>query len=182
MQPFDANQYGPIIAELLADPRLPALGPGSPNLAVRPRLQHFDLDRAFAPHRIIDRDMALSCLAGLWLLHDFLDESHRISQDIDTPTGSYWHGIMHRREPDASNAKYWFRRVGSHPTFPRLATAAGPLGLALPGEEWNPFDFIDWCEEQRGTGSDKEMLLRKVQLREWELLFDWCFAHAVGVR
>ena len=44
--------------------------------------------------------MAACCLCGLWLLHDFLDESHSLSQEITTDTGSYWHGIMHRREPD----------------------------------------------------------------------------------
>ena len=64
--------------------------------------------------------MALACMAGLWLRHDFLDESHRISQDLENPSGSYWHGIMHRRELDFSNAKYWFRRVGMHRVFEPL--------------------------------------------------------------
>ena len=67
--------------------------------------------------RIADREMASCCLAGVWLLHDYLDESHNISQRIDTPEGSYWHAIMHRREGDFSNAKYWYRHVGEHPVF-----------------------------------------------------------------
>jgi hypothetical protein len=182
MHVFDASQYGPIIAELLDENRLPALGPGSPNLAVRPLLQNFDLDRAFAGHRITDRDMALACLAGLWLRHDCLDESHRISQDIDTPTGSYWHGIMHRREPDAANAGYWFRKVGAHPIYAHLATDARELGLSLSGGAWDAFAFIDACERHRGSGNDAEMLLRRVQAREWELLFDWCFSRATQAR
>ena len=57
--------------------------------------------------------MAAACLAGLWLHHNFLDESHTLSQDIDTTTGSYWHAIMHRREGDYGNAKYWLHRVGA---------------------------------------------------------------------
>src|SRR5438874_740571 len=80
--------------------------------------------RAFPPSAVRDQDMAAACLAGLWLYHDFLDEAHRISQELDTTTGSYWHGLVHRREPDFSNAKYWFRRVGDHAIFPALQAAA----------------------------------------------------------
>src|SRR4051812_40242009 len=53
-------------------------------------------------------DEAKGLLAGLWLYFDWLDESHRVSQSIDTPTGSFWHAIMHRREGDFSNSKYWY--------------------------------------------------------------------------
>ncbi len=59
--------------------------------------------------------------AGLWLLAGNLDESHQISQSIESPEGSFWHGIMHRREGDFWNAKYWFRRVGRHPVLSELA-------------------------------------------------------------
>ena len=58
--------------------------------------------------------MADGCLAGLWLLHGFLDESHEISQSLKTSEGSFWHGIMHRIERDFWNSKYWYRQVGSH--------------------------------------------------------------------
>src|SRR5688500_14776191 len=35
-----------------------------------------------------DRAAADAMLAGLWLWHDALDESHTISQGIETPTGA----------------------------------------------------------------------------------------------
>jgi hypothetical protein len=178
--PFDPIAYGPVIAELLAEDRLAPLGPGTPNGGARTKLPALDLAAAFAPHAVRDRDMAGACLAGLWLYHDFLDESHALSQDIDTPTGSYWHGIMHRREPDASNAAYWFRRVGDHPIFAELAAEARALGLRAASARWDPFAFIDLCEKHRGSGAPEEDTLRRVQRREWELLFDYCYRQAVG--
>ncbi len=178
MNPFDPKSYGPVVAELLQETRLPALGPGRPNQDMRARLQALKAEDLFTENPVRDTDTAAACLAGLWLYHDFLDESHTISQGIHTPTGSYWHGLMHRREPDASNAAYWFRRVGDHPIFPAVAREAQGLGYPGRAERWDPFAFIDRCEQHRGSGTPEEDTLRRVQLREWELLFDWCYRQA----
>jgi hypothetical protein len=114
---------------------------------------------------INDLDMAKSCLAGLWLRFDFLDESHKMSQEIETPTGSFWHAIMHRREGDFGNSKYWWRRVGQHP--------------ALVDD---PFAFVDAVEAWviRREGDPVELQGR--QHREWESLFDHCYRHAAVSR
>jgi hypothetical protein len=165
----DTNRYGPAVAALLADPRLPALGPGGPVAAVRDALTRFDPLRDLGG-AVTDPDAARACHAGLWLLFDFLDESHTISQDLDTPEGSFWHAVMHRREPDAANSKYWWRRVGPHPVLSALVVKAPALGYAYT----NPLDFVDFCEQVRGTGAPDEELARRVQLLEWQLLFDHC--------
>ncbi len=44
--------------------------------------------------------------AGQW------EPAHKIAQDIDTPTGSWIHGFLHREEGDLGNAGYWYRRAG----------------------------------------------------------------------
>lgn len=167
----------------LIDDRLNDLGPGSPNLAVRPRLQQFAAE-------LPDNDFARAALAGLWLLHDFSDESHSISQDLDTLEGSYWHGILHRREPDYWNAKYWFRRVPTHPVFAELckrattlANDAGtPAGSAflITQAKWDAAAFVDLCE-QAAQGTDATaMLCRQIQRTEWDLLFNYCWERARG--
>ncbi len=165
--------YSLAIRDLLSEDRLAELGPGRPNQKVHAKLAALSPDLLFEPQKVTHPSHASACLAALWLYHDFLDESHTTSQSIDTAEGSYWHGIMHRREPDAGNAAYWFRRVGKHPVFEELAKAAKQIGLEVGAKGWDPFAFVDQCEEERGTGSAKEMLLRNAQLKEWELLFDW---------
>jgi hypothetical protein len=188
---FDTSTYPPLVAQLLEDDRLNALGPGEANPALRPALAALTPEAIVAPHAVRNRDMALACLSGLWLRHDFLDRSHRISQEIQTSTGSYWHGIMHRREPDFGNAKYWFRQVGRHPVFEPLCTAArelaaGPDAAAAASQwlleqtEWNPFDFVDLCQRAIDESSPLTALCRKIQQREWQLLFGYCHAEATG--
>jgi hypothetical protein len=146
-------------------------------------LQALTADNAFAPQAIRDRDMAMCCLSALWLYHDFLDEAHKLSQEIETATGSYWHGIMHRREPDFANARYWYRRVGSHAIFPELQRSAAELArggtatFVTRSQAWDPFAFIDLCE--RARPGDEAELCRKIQAREWELLFDYCYRQAL---
>ena len=121
------KNYAPAVQAMIEPRRLAELGPGQPNNAMRAPLGSLTDDDLFGGRKVVDRNMADACRAGLWLYHDFLDRSHEISQELDTPTGSYWHAILHRREPDYANAKYWFHRVGSHPVFEPLAQAARSL-------------------------------------------------------
>ncbi len=108
--------------------------------------------------------------AGLWLYFGFFEESHAIAQDLKSADGSYWHGILHRMEPDAWNAGYWLQRVGQHPVFTELAIAAAELGYK-PASRWDPLAFIDACD--KATPANRE-LLQQVQLAEWQLLFHYC--------
>ncbi|MBM3796805.1 MAG: hypothetical protein FJW31_22770 [Acidobacteria bacterium] len=68
-----------------------------------------------------DSRLPEEAMAELWLLFDDLDRSHQIYQRLDSREAAFWHGIVHRREPDPANAAYWFRRVGRrHAIFPAL--------------------------------------------------------------
>lgn len=175
---FNPGQYGPVVAELLAGERLPELGPGSPNPAAGPQLRALSVESLFAGRNVVDRQLALCCLSGLWLWHDYLDESHAISQEIGSAEGSYWHGIMHRREPDYGNAKYWFRRVGKHPVFAMLSAQPETRSL-LNASTWDPFAFVDLCEAIARGNDDREQLAREVARVEWQLLFDDCYRGAI---
>lgn len=121
-------------------------------------------------------------LSGLLLRLNRWDESHELSQTLNTVEGSYWHGIAHRLEPDYGNASYWFRRVGRHPIFPSLQAAAGQIlgERSTPWhlkQQWDPFLFIKWCEEASRAGDASQLkAATAIQNAEWELLFEWCAA------
>jgi hypothetical protein len=165
-----------------------AYAPGSPNLAAKPLLQ--ELAREL-PTKAKDRAFALACMAGLWLYHDFLDESHAISQELDTAEGSYWHALMHRREPDYWNSKYWFRRVPRHFIFDDLCKQAAalteqagvPQGCAILARQraWDAPGFVDLCELAAGAGGELERLCRQVQRSEFDLLFGYCHERAFSI-
>ena len=119
-----------------------------------------------------------SALSGLFLYFSCLKEAHDLLHRFNTADGSYWHGIMHRMEGDAYNAGYWFRHIGPHAVFPALEREATQLGYAhdrTPGR-WEPLAFIRFCEASSRT-KDEEVA-KRVQLAEWQLLFDYCAAPA----
>src|SRR5205823_2863672 len=72
-------------------------------------------------------DEAQAVLAGLWLWLDGLDEAHKIVQDLIGPTGAFWHAIMHRREGDFSNARYWYARCDTHRAMRLLGAVASDV-------------------------------------------------------
>jgi hypothetical protein len=161
--------YGPEAADLLAlagDGRrcMPLVSPRTPDAALAARLRR--------PAREIFPAAARpeAAHAGLWLYFGFFDESHSIAQEIHTADGSYWHGILHRMEPDAWNAGYWFDRVGPHPVFGPLHAAARELGYGV-GSRWDPKAFVADCDR---AAPHQQALLQQVQLAEWQLLFHHC--------
>jgi len=170
------NDYGPVFGELLQVDRFRALDAGSPEQAYYDQLLSLAVDAAFAHVRVANTSYAKCCLSAIWLLYDFLDESHSISQNITTAEGSFWHGIMHRREGDFSNAKYWFRKVGScHPVYELLAVEP-----ECGSNEWDPDAFVDHCQAALRKGGIEVDRCQRLQQREWELLFDHCYREAVG--
>jgi hypothetical protein len=183
---FDPQAYGPVFTPLLQTDRRRPLNASQPDSDARSALEKLSVKSAFAHIRVANDDMAACCISGVWLLHDYLDDSHKISQDIDTTSGSFWHGIMHRREGDFWNSKYWFRRVGQHPAFDAITEEAKHMAasrrLAIAGarDPWNPFTFVDLCEATVNGHTELHDYCLDVQQTEWEALFDYCYKAAIN--
>lgn len=177
----DESQLPAAIRNLITTESLPDLGPGPRGGVESVRALQGRIDEAVRSAGLSGEASEL-VRATVLLWHDHFDPAHAIAQDIENQDGSYVHAILHRREPDYSNAKYWFRRVGQHPCDAELArraerilSQAGQTGLRsalLRSGQWDAFGFVDACEAAAGkTAADPQVqCLREIQRAEFEIL------------
>jgi hypothetical protein len=165
---------------------LPELGPG-PRAGIMPHGKlNAALDRLMQGSEL--PGSAQKLIRGLILLwHDHLEPAHEIAQAVENADGSFVHGILHRREPDYGNASYWFRRVGRHECFPKIArrvaellrveNEAGMESMLIRKGEWDPYGFIGLCEKAvKGQAGKSAELIRQIQRIETEVLLEYLTA------
>jgi hypothetical protein len=140
-----------------------------------------EMDKILADAALDRRYCALS-RGAILLWHDHFEAAHELAQNEENADGSLLHAMIHRRETDLSNARYWFRRVGN--THPSFGCITGKVKIALmgtghdsmakqlmPRDQWNPLAFVDLVEDtlrREDTASDQ--LLRQMQAAEF-----YCF-------
>ncbi len=182
MRQIDRRGWGQRLADLVDHARaddLPRVLPfGAPVEAARVALEALGPQDFASGRPIVDQPASVGLRSAVWLLHDFMTESHELAQQIeDTMAGPYWHAIVHRREPDPGNACYWFGRVGAHPIFPELLADAGALATDLrelhdlvEAPTWRADRFVELCTSRPPQSVERKLLA--IQRREWELLFE----------
>ena len=133
---------------------------------------------------------ALSFLqSALYIYFDCFDEAHQIAQDHEGLIGNWLHALLHRREPDAGNSKYWYARVDlpqgtsrgiAEETLKCLGDSpakelAGFQQKLSKSKKWEPKTFVDLVEKFRGEDSNAPAyrLLAKIQEIEWRALAEY---------
>lgn len=104
--------------------------------------------------------------------HGHWDAAHVLAQDHEgEPLFDWLHAVLHRREGDDGNARYWVRRVGlPDPRLVEALTAAVPptlRPLLSPQGSWSPDAMVTACAEARRSGTHRSELeqLQAVELR-----------------
>ena len=87
-------------------------------------------------------DLSGVAAALLHLLNDDLPAAHALAQAGEgDATADYVHQIVHRREGDFGNTRYWVARTGAHPLYGTLADLSAPHGEPA----WKPAQMVTWA-------------------------------------
>lgn len=95
---------------------------------------------------------------ALHLLNDDLESAHRIAMACETMHANYLHALVHRREGDFSNSRYWFNTLREHPAWRELRRVR---------PDWSPLKFLAWCEScSEGCPEQSCQKLEELQAEE----------------
>ena len=130
------------------------------------------------------------CATGILLHYNQIDAAHDIVAQRTDPSACLWHAIIHRREGDYPNARYWVQRAGNHPVYGYIAQGAGAIlaqmedlnesQLARQISNWDATMFVKLCERGLTEQGALEQFCLQVQDLEWQVLFHFCYQHATG--
>lgn len=179
---------------------------GSIQRFLKPYIDKTETTALFSNHTLTSPLHGHLVRNALYQKNDDLNDAHQICQDIDpqklSAETSYWHGIIHRREPDFKNARSWFSRTQHLTANTDLYQAIyGLLQRAIQLPEygdaretalqflrhlqthgtWDVLYFLDLCETCHNTpDASLQKLLVDIQDIEFHTLFHWTFQKAIA--
>jgi hypothetical protein len=167
---------------LLRDDLLQKLHPSEPSdRDLFRRLQAADDAQLLGGNAVAPGGNAGLVRGALYYAVDALSEAHALFQEANNDLGAYWHGMLHRREGDFDNARYWHRRAGVLPAFATMHRAASEVsGDMARQDNWDPYLFTGQCEQARHGAPELVDELLRLQRIEFEVLFDYTWRQTVA--
>ena len=173
---------------------------------LKPYIDKIDTSTLFSEHTLISDIHGHLVRNALYQKNDDLDAAHQICQWVgessSLPEISYWHGIIHRREPDIHNARNWFQKaqglaandvlyqaIYSHlqraiqiPNYGEARDTAYQFRQHLQNHgTWDALYFLNLCELYlQNKDPNLQKLLEDIQAIEFKTLFHWTFQKALG--
>ena len=119
--------------------------------------------------------------AGLFYYHNALEDSHQQAARDEGDTAAYWHGMVHRREGDFENARYWMRRAGEQPGFREMQSRSGDGSPHMARQpNWDPFLFTHLCEQYKYGETEYRREIGNLQKVEFAVMFDYVWRQCVA--
>lgn len=92
------------------------------------------------------------CLTLVWF--DYLELAHQIADEERSTEFCYFHAMIHRRERDFFNARFWFRQTDRrHVVFANITDEVRKylnqkgdqqlLESLIRNDEWSPLEFLE---------------------------------------
>lgn len=173
---------------------------------LKPYIDKTETAALFSEHTLISQMHGDLIRNALYHKNDDIDTAHQICQTIgettDAPEVCYWHGLIHRREPDFNNARSWFQKTLNFAANNLLHQAVYNFlqrAIQMPDygdtrevalqfwqhlktqNTWDALYFLNVCESAiENPNPDLQKLLEDIQAIEFDTLFHWTFQKALG--
>ena len=145
------------------------------------RVREADEARIFGAHALLPDAPVPLVRAGLFYYHNALEDSHKEAAKSSGDIAAYWHGMVHRREGDFDNARYWMRRAGEQPVFQEMQGRASDASPHMSRQaNWDPFLFTHLCEQYKYGETDYKKEIGHLQRVEFAAMFDYVWRRCVS--
>ena len=198
MVELDHSRLGSGVASLLTMRGTlvpPLCWDGDPWEAARTQLGRMDDKELFSPQRLRDQGTAAAVRSLLYLWNGCLKEAESSVGGVPRKAQAYILGISLRHRRRFDDAKRCFRQLGGHTIHGRLARAASEVlrdannpsltsfaGTLTFTRTWDPLAFADLFQQAVAGQLDRPsgLLVRKIQVEEFNLLFAASYRKATG--
>ena len=144
------------------------------------RLREADDAKIFGGAEFLPTAPVALVRAGLFYYHNALEDSHKQAAKGAGDIAAYWHGMVHRREGDFENARYWMRRAGEQPVFQEMQARASDGAPHMARQSnWDPFLFTHRSEQYKYGEHEYKKEIGHLQKVEFAVMFDYVWRQCI---